>query len=495
MRTGAVSGSPVLAPEREPYTSFILSRMHSSERRLSSMYLAPNINRNASTFWSLFSCGPAFPSTSRYHGCRPNTRSVLMAHEAYSAQNFDDLRTLSEQYGVTVISQLDRKELALSASRWGIRHLIVYRTIHMPEESFLSTLKADHNAQCPICKKGQQQELNDAEASAFTGDNPTKFKQVSDSELLRKRCGPFWVALAQASRTGRVDEKEYPQRDRKQVVLEHFTSTESAVLGSSSPTAHTPSEFEANMSGFDEDQNEARRSIPEEVTVQLIISFLRQALNLCLLQRSNGITEVRPRVERIMTSTIVAGKVPISAEDDGGICLMELNMDQWIMKNPYIAILEAKRASMRVHYDEKTETVRPIESSETLAQKVGEAVIAWKENQELLKDGVFLIAATNTFVRFVHFEFGSDYLEYLDAADEKTQMEIINDPSKNATITIRNTRWLNLEMRDERRTALCHVLGLLRQNDRASHYANSRDESDEESDEYAEESDEEMDSE
>jgi hypothetical protein len=78
---------------------------------------------------------------------------------------------------------------------------------------------------------------------------------------------------------------------------------------------------------------------------------------------------------------------------------------------------------------------------------------------------VFLIAVTNTFVRFVHFTFGRNYLEYLDAANEKVQMEIINHKEKEAFVYMRSTRWFNLQSSGGRRIALCHILALLKWHD------------------------------
>jgi len=43
---------------------------------------------------------------------------------------------------------------------------------------------------------------------------------------------------------------------------------------------------------------------------------------------------------------------------------------------------------------------------------------------------IFLIAATSTFVRFIHFRFGRDYLEYLDARGDAAQKEIVEDEEK-----------------------------------------------------------------
>lgn len=78
-----------------------------------------------------------------------------------------------------------------------------------------------------------------------------------------------------------------------------------------------------------------------------------------------------------------------------------------------------------------------------------------------LASSVFLIAATNTFVRFLHFTFGRDYLDYLDAPSVDEQKALAQDPNKDVTVCMHSTKWLNLQSRDARRDALCHVIALV----------------------------------
>jgi hypothetical protein len=78
---------------------------------------------------------------------------------------------------------------------------------------------------------------------------------------------------------------------------------------------------------------------------------------------------------------------------------------------------------------------------------------------------MFVIAATNTFVRFIHFKFGRDYAEYIDAPDETAQIELINDEEKDVFVYMHNTKWFNLQSHEGRRIALCHILALLRWHD------------------------------
>lgn len=56
-------------------------------------------------------------------------------------------------------------------------------------------------------------------------------------------------------------------------------------------------------------------------------------------------------------------------------------------------------------------------------------------------------------------------MEYLDAIDEEAQRELINDEKKEAFVYMYNTKWFNLQSREGRRMALCHILALLRWHD------------------------------
>ena len=85
-----------------------------------------------------------------------------------------------------------------------------------------------------------------------------------------------------------------------------------------------------------------------------------------------------------------------------------------------------------------------------------QAVITWKANQQLVGQGsdllhsslichvllltaylcrsVFLIAAANTFLRFIHFRFGSHYAEYIDAIGGSAQEALLRDSGKDTLV-------------------------------------------------------------
>lgn len=86
------------------------------------------------------------------------------------------------------------------------------------------------------------------------------------------------------------------------------------------------------------------------------------------------------RFERISNTVDIAG-TSITAVDDGGVSLMGKHNGIWMTADPYFALVEAKRAFKDLHYNAKTETYTPVVSDETLAQCLGEALIARKGNR------------------------------------------------------------------------------------------------------------------
>ncbi|KAK0639582.1 hypothetical protein B0T16DRAFT_246005 [Cercophora newfieldiana] len=398
----------------------------------------------------------------------------MAQHQAYSAQDYDDLGAASKLHGdLQVLLQLTPRELASSASRWTLRHLIAYRLLVRPEAAFLPVLRTDHDQRCPVCSPGGHQyypqTIDRARTDTLTGTTPRNLCLKTEHELMQLPHGVLWVALARAARpelTGQP--RAYPRRERKQAQREGYVNSADAIPESSSPIEESSSEFDADTSHVDDDEHDVRRNKPEEVTANLVSSFLQQALSVCLLQHPDGLTaqvEVRPRVERRMTIAVVTGHVSITAEDDGGICLMRRTDLGWQMSHPYWALLEAKRAFDRVDFDGNKGAYVPTVSDSNLAQYLGEAIITWKGNQSLLPHGVFLIAATNTFMRFTKFSFSRDYLRYLDATTVGAQLEMISDPGKEVFVSMQSSTWFNLQSSDGRRAALCHILALLRWHD------------------------------
>lgn len=166
--------------------------------------------------------------------------------------------------------------------------------------------------------------------------------------------GVFWVAPTRETRHELADQaRVYLQRERKHVEREGYISSTSAIPGSSSPILHSSSEFEAGLDDLDKDENEARRSKPEEVIVHLVTCFLQYVLDLCLLQQSADLVaevEVRTRLERRTTNARVAGDILITVEDDGGICWTRRLGPGWEMRRPYLSLAQAKTAFRYIHF-------------------------------------------------------------------------------------------------------------------------------------------------
>lgn len=314
--------------------------------------------------------------------------SIAMDYKPYSVRTPQELRDISVPLELEVTLQLNSKEIQSSASRWTRRHLIAYRLLTAPDEAFLPALGLIHDLDCPIClHRPTRQKLDRLRLDAILGENPRNLCNGLEGELMRLPDGSFWVALSRAARRDAPEEgRVYPQRHRSQVQQDGFVDSTQAIMGSSSPTMPSASEFGSDRGEFiTEDEHDARRGKPEEVTVHLATSFLQLALHICLIQDSSGYLEVRPRVERRITEASVAGGVLIAAEDDGGICRMRRLAHGWREEHPSLALLEAKRSFRDVRFDERTNECIPIVSDETLAQYLGEAVITWKGRQDLLK--------------------------------------------------------------------------------------------------------------
>lgn len=120
--------------------------------------------------------------------------------------------------------------------------------------------------------------------------------------------------------------------------------------------------------------------------MHLLTCFLKFALNLYFSPDSVLGGEPRPCVERIMSSTQIAGRNEVSAEDDGRVCLMGYQNGEWYMKHPFLAILEAKRAFRAVDVNERTGMLTPAVSNQTLAHYLGEELVAWRADPARLEN-------------------------------------------------------------------------------------------------------------
>ncbi|KAF5016949.1 hypothetical protein F66182_11207, partial [Fusarium sp. NRRL 66182] len=275
------------------------------------------------------------------------------------------------------------------------------------EKNYLPILESKHN-ECPVCNRGESgsQNLHHEWTKILTSECSLDIREGTDSELLELPGGSFWVALARAVRAENVEVKQYPAREGHAPSRDGYIDSTDLIIGSSqllwsasssktaelSQSAELPeasgqsqasgSVFQIDPDEFDEDEHDARRRKPENVTVQLLDSFLQHVLNRCLLQDTAD-SEVRLRIECRKRTAIVAQKFHFSAEDDGGICEVSHASHGWKVDYSSIALLESKKGFKAVQIDDLTDALKPIVSNETLAQYLGEALAAWKSDEDL----------------------------------------------------------------------------------------------------------------
>jgi hypothetical protein len=169
----------------------------------------------------------------------------------------------------------------------------------------------------------------------------------------------------------------------------HITWDEAKKMGelpSSSPIGSLESEssFQPILGDLDEDENETWRSRPEQTTVHLASAFLQYALDMVIKQDRTR-TQICYRVESERMIALVGSDTSVKAEDDGGFCLQTRSSLGWKIQDPHVALLEAKRSFKVVRIDE--DKVSPVFSDENIAQCLGEAVVAWRADEDLRERG------------------------------------------------------------------------------------------------------------
>lgn len=163
---------------------------------------------------------------------------------------------------------------------------------------------------------------------------------------------------------------------------EDYANSSQAISGSSSP-APPPSDCEEDESDIDYDKYEERRCISEAAASRLASEIARYVLQFCLVQNSDATgVEIRPRVEHRRSEAYVGNTVSV-CEDDGGIGRYVKYDYGWVLDHAYFASFEVKRAQ-KLCEDPRTGNRIPLMSNATLAQTLGEAVLTWCANQELL---------------------------------------------------------------------------------------------------------------
>ncbi|KAK2589479.1 hypothetical protein QQS21_012845 [Conoideocrella luteorostrata] len=298
----------------------------------------------------------------------------------------EKLQTLSSKEGLSVLSDLKQTELKASTSRWTLRHILAYRLIVQPKKPFLEPLKPDHKS-CSYCKNKGPQNLDRDMVGKLLEDVPKSVLLGTERELLKRPGGFFWVSLAQASHLSDSPAPKGPdnapsppdsapsapvKRKSQEVTRPEFRNTlEEISPGPDSPFLRSTSP-QSDTSYVNKDTIEAHRSIPEVISVNLAVDFIRYVLQLCLIQEDDE-KEVRARPHPRRGQATIAGH-DITFEDDAGISLHLKRPGMWTTENPFMALVEVKRAqNIYVEEGKRRTAIMP---SATMAQCLGEAVLA-----------------------------------------------------------------------------------------------------------------------
>ncbi|KAG6017786.1 hypothetical protein E4U54_003170, partial [Claviceps lovelessii] len=327
--------------------------------------------------------------------------------DSYCAKTREDLRNLSfSQFDkLLVLSDLSDNELKKSASNWSAKYLIAYRLLLTgPENNILDTFRREHE-HCPACQKPSYQKLDPDMLEQLKGDFRPGEMSGTERELLQRSGGFFWLSLAQACAVEQeqdIQSRDHPQRQRQEPMRPEFVNSSSFTIedsfmsgqsgssgsqdgSSGSQDGSSGSEFDRSMEQTDEDTNESRRIIDEDVSVELATDFVRYVLQMCLIQPNDNF-EVRVRMRRERSKANVANVIGITCIDDRGIALCEKKGDNWTTINPFMASFEVKRALRNIKEGAGDRT-SPRVTDNILAQYLGEAVLTWRANPKVLTKG------------------------------------------------------------------------------------------------------------
>jgi hypothetical protein len=303
--------------------------------------------------------------------------------------------------------------------------------------------------------------------------------------------GTLWSALAKClaprhlASVERSDAKEPSKRDRWLVKKEGFIDSRYMQVSSSPPQPAVPIDQKANSdtpprsfqqpfepdsegdSGVGEDEHK-NRTKPEIITANLAGAFIRYVLNFCAEQNPVKGIMLEFQEEPYHIYDNLPG-LDVSATDDGGIWVVateEQGKLPWKCKERLV-FLEAKRAFQRIGDDNK-----PIVSSSHLAQYTCEALtqhLKYLGQKEYIYPlllypiptadiyaRVFAIVMTQTFMRFLHFDFSEEYKAYLGCKDPEEQRVL------KAYLCVTETDFFDLKSKKGRGYAVRNLLGLVK---------------------------------
>jgi hypothetical protein len=317
-----------------------------------------------------------------------------------------------------VILNLNQESCDLSASNWGLEHLIACRVIH----------KASGKKILPILNQYAPKSTRDLEHKKNWGNIKLLIDGLSQDNLLHKSrleleqengdLGTLWSALAKcvasnevgdasnavdagdvdnagiavdagnAVDAGDVDNagnagnaRRNPKRKREPP-QKYAPVPSKRTQTSASPQSESPSASQLSRSSYkpgssnggkvDEDEH-INRTKPEILTVNLAGAFIRYVLNFCAEQKPTNKMLIEFREEPVQRVCRDLNHLKISATDDGGIWRVVTKgqgKHPWTWSNR-LALLEAKKAFQRIDDDN-----RPEISDAQLAQYTCEALTA-----------------------------------------------------------------------------------------------------------------------
>ncbi|PMB65191.1 hypothetical protein BM221_008547 [Beauveria bassiana] len=329
-------------------------------------------------------------------------------------------------HGPHVLSNLDT--LGSSASKWGAGEVKAFRVLKNKaawQTSFLLPLRDLHEHSCPIChpESSTPYEVNPAMIEHLLTP-VSRLRTASESFLCGLPTGSFHLALARLIRCDVRDPvRNHNTRERAgdRPVAQYPDFVPSSMIPfpeSSSPARRSSSEYSGSHASIplDDDQNEFRARRPESLVANLVKELFHLSLY-SVLKQCHPKEEFCFRPESHSSWALIAATGVVGA-DDGGLCKKRLQSGSWTTLNPSLMLGESKGPAC----------------------------------------SVYSYICNGTFIRFLHFDFGSRYEEYLDAPTENEQLDIVQDYPEDTCVRVSSTKWLDLEEPKDVIHSICHIL-------------------------------------
>ncbi|EQK98805.1 hypothetical protein G6O67_004938 [Ophiocordyceps sinensis] len=335
--------------------------------------------------------------------------------------------------------------LKCAASLWDKQYLFACRAICPKPQSNLAVL-APYRPRSLRDADQCIQRLVDGPLPQFR--NMTEARIVRDPAHGPETLGWVWAALAVMQRIGtKVEVPTSPvsrralRSNRRQVARPGYKDWGEVSADDSSSDA--PSSSPSSRGSRSGDHYVARISEPplEDITVRFAGCFLR-----CLATYGQEIDNKHASVFRDARLTYSfptgTGTSQIKAIDDGGLEVFNGKI------RLQVAVLECKRA-FKLFPDEGKPTV----PDTTLAQLVGQAVAQRRTSEPrsiAIHDSISILAVGHH-LKLFHFESTREYINEYERPAPVAHFLKVN-----------STKWLDLTTKEDRRTAVKHILGMMK---------------------------------